>query len=332
MRWLEPYWYRISSLHLALWPMSMLFAVLAAARRVVYRIGVFPTTRVKVPVVVVGNISVGGTGKTPCVIWLAQWLTEHGRTPGIVTRGYGGSARVPMRATATSDAHITGDEAVLLARRCTCPVWVGRNRAAAAQELLAAHPACDVIISDDGLQHYALARDVELAVIDGERGCGNGMLLPAGPLREPLYRLQRVHALIINGGPLFPLEMLPDGVPAFEMQVEGNTFINIRDPRQEAGPGQFATQEVHGAAAIGNPQRFFSHLRKLGVTFTAHAFPDHHVYTAADCAFGPNAAVIMTEKDAVKCRRIAGENWWALRISAVPDPELGDFILRRIVK
>jgi tetraacyldisaccharide 4'-kinase len=332
MLWLEQYWYRISPLHLALWPLSMVFAVLAAARRLLYRIGVMPATRLKVPVIVVGNISVGGTGKTPCVIWLAQWLSDHGCKPGIVARGYGGTARDPLRATADSDPRIAGDEAVLLARRCACPVWVGANRAAAAQALLAAHPACDAIISDDGLQHYALARDVELAVIDGERGCGNGMLLPAGPLREPLRRLERVDALIINGSPVFPLQMLPHGMPVFDMRIEGSTFYNILDPRQEAGAGQFATQTVHGVAGIGNPQRFFGHLRELGLAFTAHPFADHHVFTAADCAFGANTAVIMTEKDAVKCASFAGENWWALRVGAVPDPVLGDFILRKIGK
>ena len=266
------------------------------------------------------------------MIWLAQWLLEHGCKPGIVTRGYGGTARNPLRATADSDPRIVGDEAVLLARRCACPVWVGVRRAAAAHALLAAHPECNVIISDDGLQHYALARDVELAVIDGERGCGNGMLLPAGPLREPLRRLERVDALIINGGAVFPLQMLPHGVPSFEMRVEGATFYNVRDPQQEASPGQFATQAVHAVAAIGNPQRFFNHLRELGLSFIAHPFPDHHAYTATDCAFGANAAVIMTEKDAVKCEGIAGENWWALRVSAVLDPALGDFILHKIGK
>ena len=329
---LENYWYRISPLHLALWPLSLLFAVVASARRLLYRSGLVSTTRLQVPVVIVGNISVGGTGKTPCVIWLARWLLDHGCKPGIVTRGYGGSARDPMRAAAGSDPGIVGDEAVLLARRCACPVWVGRGRVAAAQALLAAHPDCNVIISDDGLQHYALARDVELVVIDGERGCGNGMLLPAGPLREPLRRLMRAHALIINGGAAFALRTLPPGVPVFEMRVEGGTFYDLRNPLREVGPDHFAAHAVHAVAAIGNPQRFFSHLRELGVSFSAHPFPDHHAYTASDCAFGAHAAVIMTEKDAVKCAQLAGDNWWALRVDAVLDPAFGDFVLHKIGK
>lgn len=329
---LEHYWYRLSPLHLALWPLSLLFAAIAATRRLLYQRGLLSTTRIKVPVVIVGNINVGGTGKTPCVIWLARWCIDHGLKPGIVTRGYGGSARDPLCATAESDPSVVGDEALLLARRCACPVWVGSSRVAAAQALLAANPACNVIICDDGLQHYALARDVELAVIDGERGFGNGMLLPAGPLREPLWRLARVDGLIINGGAVFPLDLLPTGVPAFEMRVEGGTFYNIRDPKQEAGPGQFAGQTVHAVAAIGNPQRFFNHLRELGVLFNAHAFPDHHAYAASDCAFGANAAVIMTEKDAVKCARLADDNWWALRVDAMIDPAFGHFVLRKIGK
>jgi tetraacyldisaccharide 4'-kinase len=330
VRWLEPYWYRVSPLHLALWPLSVLFAMLAAARRLLYRTGLIPAARLRVPVIIVGNISAGGTGKTPCVIWLAQWLLAHGCKPGIVIRGYGGTARNPQRAAPDGDPRVVGDEAVLLARRSACPVWVGSRRAATAEALLAAHPECDMIISDDGLQHYALARDVELAVIDGERGCGNGMLLPAGPLREPTGRLARVDAIVINGGAVFPPEILPSGVPVFDMRLDGNTFYDLRNPERGVGPGHFATQTVHAIAAIGNPQRFFQTLHELGVSFSAHPFPDHHAYTSADCAFGANAAVIMTEKDAVKCERFGGDNWWALRVDTTLEPALGDLILHKI--
>jgi tetraacyldisaccharide 4'-kinase len=225
-----------------------------------------------------------------------------------------------------------GDEAVLAARRAACPVWVARSRVAAARSLIADYPECNVIISDDGLQHYALKRDVELVVIDGERGWGNGMLLPAGPLREPLRLLATVDALVINGGAVFAPESLPAGLPTYDMRVEGSSFINVRDPRQQVGPDHFAGRAVHAVAAIGNPRRFFTTLHELGVTFTAHAFPDHHVYTPADCAFGADSAVIMTEKDAVKCERLAGENWWALRVDATLDPGLGELILHKIGK
>ena len=332
MHRLEAYWYRLSPLHLVLWPLSVVFGALAALRRFLYRAGLLASARVGVPVIVVGNINVGGTGKTPCVIWLAAWLLDHGFKPGIIARGYRGNARAPRPVTAASDPGAVGDEAVLLARRCACPVWVGNARVAAAQALLAAQPQCDVIISDDGLQHYALERDVELVVIDGERGCGNGMLLPAGPLREPVTRLARVDALVINGGTLFPQAILPSAVPAFDMRLEGATFYALRAPQQEVGPAHFAEQAVRAVAAIGNPQRFFNRLHELGITFTARAFPDHHAYTPADCAVGAQTAVIMTEKDAVKCERLAGagDHWWALRVDAVMDPGLGDLIQHKI--
>ena len=192
------------------------------------------------------------------------------------------------------------------------------------------HPECNVIISDDGLQHYALKRDIELVVLDGERGCGNGMLLPAGPLREPLRRLENVNALVINGGAAFALEPLPSGVPAFDMRLEGSAFHDVRDARRVVGADHFAKLSVCAVAAIGNPQRFFNTLHELGISFTARAFPDHHAYTADDCAAGTHAALIMTEKDAVKCERLNGENWWVLRVDAAIDPALGDLILHKI--
>jgi tetraacyldisaccharide 4'-kinase len=261
-------------------------------------------------------------------------LLDRGYKPGIITRGYAGSARVPQCAAADGDPAVIGDEALLLARRCACPVWAGRSRVAAAQALLAAHPDCDVIISDDGLQHYALDRDIELVVLDGERGYGNGMLLPAGPLREPVSRLHDIDALIINGGTLFPPATLPSAVPAFDMSLEGETFYQLRDGGRSANSKDFMDKPVHAMAAIGNPRRFFNRLHDLGISFTPHVFPDHHAYTTADCAFDTGAAVIMTEKDAVKCERLAAKdaNWWALRVDAVIDPALSDLILHKIGK
>ncbi len=334
MTWLEAHWYRLSPLHLALWPLSMLFGAVAAARRFCYRHGIFKSAAPGVPVVIVGNINVGGTGKTPCVIWLVRWLQDHGYKPGVVTRGYGGSAHQPQRAAPDGDPAAIGDEAVLLARRCACPVWIARARVDAARALLAAHPECNVIVSDDGLQHYALQRSVEIVVLDGERGCGNGMLLPAGPLRESLRRLESVDALVVNGGAVFPPGMLPSGVPQFDMRLAGETFQALRDDGREAGAAHFANVNVHAIAAIGYPQRFFNHLHELGMSFTPHPFPDHHPYAAADCAFGANTAVIMTEKDAVKCERLPVDNanWWALRVDAEIDRALGELVLQKIGK
>ncbi len=332
MRWLEPYWYRIAPLHLVLWPLSQVFAALAALRRLLYRAGALAVTRLPVPVIVVGNINVGGTGKTPLVIWIIQLLRENGYHPGIVCRGYDGSAGTPQRVAAGSDPAVVGDEAVLLARRCGCPVWVGARRVAAARALLAAHPECDAMISDDGLQHYALARDVEIAVIDGGRGFGNGMLLPAGPLREPLQRLDRVDALVVNGAALFPRTLLPAGTPAFDMTLGGRTFYDLLNPARQAGPEHFTGQRVHAVAGIGNPRRFFDHVRELGIAFTGHPFPDHHAFEAADLACADADAVLMTEKDAVKCERFGSAKLWALRIDAEVDLALGELILRKLGK
>jgi tetraacyldisaccharide 4'-kinase len=330
MHWLEQYWYRISPAHLLLWPLSLLFALIAAVRRAAFRAGLLAVTRCPVPVVVVGNISVGGTGKTPVVIWLAQWLQERGFKPGIVCRGYGGSTRGPRRAGIDGDPGSLGDEAIVLARRTLCPVWIGRRRAAAASELLATHPECNVLISDDGLQHYRLARDASLSLIDGERGCGNGMLLPAGPLREPLRHLASVDALVINGAPLFPRDVLPAEIPAFDMSITGRSFYNVLNPQQQTGPEYFAGHRVHAVAAIGNPQRFFNHLRELGISFTAHPFPDHHGYKTTDLQFEEGATIIMTEKDAVKCERFCDERCWVLLVGAEVDPQLGQLVLRKI--
>ena len=330
MLWLEQHWYRISPLHLLLWPLSLLFAAVSSLRRFGYRSGLFAVQRLPVPVIIVGNISIGGTGKTPLVIWLANWLCDRGYQPGIVCRGYRSGGRVPRQVRPDSDPRIAGDEAVLLARRSACPVWAGIDRARTAQTLLIEHPHCNIIISDDGLQHYALARDVEIALIDGERGFGNAMLLPAGPLREPLERHSEIDALIINGGALFPRDTLPPDVPAFDMRLSGRNFYDILNPQRIAAPEDFTARSVHAVAGIGNPNRFFNHLQLLGISFSAHPFPDHHPFEAADLAFALEDAVIMTEKDAVKCERFCNENHWALRVDAEVDEALGELLLRKL--
>jgi len=340
MHRLEKNWYRVSAPHLILWPLSLAFGAAAAVRRALYRTGVLPTLRLPVPVIIVGNITVGGTGKTPLALWLAQFLRERGHAPGIVSRGYRGNAGgacKPRQVHADSDPRTSGDEPVLLARRAGCPVWIGARRAATARALLAAHPDCSVVISDDGLQHYALARDVEIAVIDGARGFGNGMLLPAGPLREPPRRLACADAIVTNGAALFPHEELPSTAPLFEMRLAGSIFYNLLNPDQQVGPEYFLQRHVHAVAGIGNPRHFFEHLRDLGVSFTAHPFPDHHAFSADDFAAlispaGAGDAIIVTEKDAVKCERFCTENFWALRVDAEVEPELGGLVLRKLKK
>lgn len=326
------HWQRITPLTVALLPLSTIFFIASALRRLAYRHRWVPVARLPVPVVVVGNITAGGTGKTPLVLWLAQFLREHGFHPGIVSRGYRGTAKEPQAVNASSDARLCGDEPVLLARRSGCPLWIGRDRANAAHALLAAHPHCDVILSDDGLQHYRLARDVEIAVIDGTRGFGNGFPLPAGPLREPPARLAAVDAVVIHRSDASDMGNCGDSASSIGMTLAGRVFHNLLNPACTVGAGHFIGQRLHAVAGIGEPQRFFRHLTRLGLTFTAHPFPDHHAYKAADLGFSGCDAIVMTEKDAVKCAEFCSERCWTLPVDAEVDPRLGDILLHKLRK
>ena len=329
---LERHWYGVTPVSFLLFPLSLVFRALVALRRALYRTGPLRPVGVRVPVVVVGNLTVGGTGKTPLVMWLVGFLRARGMRPGIVSRGYRGKQRAPVAVTATSDAALCGDEAVMLARCCDAPVWIGRDRVATAQALLAAAPDCDVIVSDDGLQHYRLARDVEIVVVDGLRGAGNGLLLPAGPLREPTTRLKTVDAIVVNVSESARVGLKTIAPPAYAMSLTGSEFYNLFNPGHRAGPWQFRGHRVHAVAGIGRPERFFHYLRRLGIDFTAHPFPDHHAYTAADLAFADAECIVMTEKDAVKCRRFATEKHWVLPVIAELDPALGELVLGKVRK
>ena len=304
----------------ALWPLlplSWLFAGLAGLRRWLFRCGVLRTQRLPAPVIVVGNLTVGGSGKTPLVLWLVERLREAGWRPGIISGGYGGSGRgegVHAVAPGSSPA-LVGDEPLLLARRSGVPVFVGRDRVAAGQALLAAHGECDVIVSDDGLQHYRLARDLEIVLFDS-RGVGNGWLLPAGPLREPVSRARLANLVIANGE--LPDELRDQfiGTGQFSMALEGARFIRVGGNGAEEADG-LRGRRIHAVAGIGNPQRFFAHLNALGLEFEPHGFADHHAYCARDLAFAGAEAILMTEKDAVKCEAFADQvaaELWALRV------------------
>ena len=304
-------------------PLSGLFRVLAALRRKLYRLGVLRAIRLPVPVIVVGNINVGGAGKTPLILTLIEWLRAAGYTPGVISRGYGGHAREPTAVTAASDPALVGDEPVLIARRAGCPVWIGRERTAAGRQLLGAHGNVDVLLTDDGLQHYALARDVEIAVVDGARGLGNGRLLPAGPLREPVSRLAEVDAVVVNGAPT----ALGTGAPGFAMRLRVGAFFNVADPRLRADPDRFQGHVVHALAGIGHPQRFFDTLVNLGLDIRPRAFPDHHRFVPDDLPVG---TVLMTEKDAVKCAAFAGPDAWFLVIDAEVEGGLNTLLLNAL--
>lgn len=324
MSWLERQWYKDGLWAMLLMPLDALLMLLVWLRRTAYRKGWLRSWHAPVPVVVVGNITVGGTGKTPVVLWLVNYLRAHGRHPGIISRGYGGAREGVMEVTPQHSPDEVGDEPLLMARRVDCPVFVGRDRPAAAQALLAAYPECDVLVSDDGLQHYALQRDVELVVVDGKRLYGNGCLMPAGPLREPIWRLNAVDAVIINGGEADPWE------EEYPMRLHGQDFRRLSQPSDVAHTQDFLGKRLHAIAGIGHPARFFDHLRSMGLIVIEHPYPDHHRFSAADLQITDADAILMTEKDAVKCLSSAPENAWYLPVEAEILGDLGDKVLQKL--
>ncbi|RDI99646.1 tetraacyldisaccharide 4'-kinase [Dyella solisilvae] len=315
---LEAAWYGVGRTPWWTRPLAGLYGAVTALRRWLYRVGLLRSTRLAVPVVVIGNLTAGGTGKTPVTIALADALRRRGYRSGVVSRGYGGTQTVPTLLGEAPDPAVVGDEPCLI-HASGALVAVGRDRPAAAQLLIAA--GCDVVIADDGLQHYALARDVEICVIDGVRRFGNGRLLPAGPLREPMSRLQQVDFRICNGG-----VMATGDVP---MQLLGGQLRALADGHVKP-LSELAGQTVHAVAGIGHPQRFFASLRSQGLQVIEHAFPDHHAFTASDLAFGDCKPVLMTEKDAVKCRSVAQAHWWAAPVRAVLPPAFFDDVEARL--
>ena len=289
-------------------------------RRVLYWLRVFPSARAGVPVIAIGNLTVGGTGKTPLAIHVAEFLKAKRWSPAIVSRGYGGTVRAPRGVTLASDPAEMGDEPVLMARRSGCPVWVGADRVAVIRALRLEHPDCDLVILDDGLQHYGLKRDLEIAVVDA-RAFGNGMMLPAGPLREPRTRLWTVDAVIAHD---------TQKVKGYAMTLEGEEVHRATDARERRPLKSFAGERVHAVAGIGDPKRFFLTLAKAGIKVLPHPFPDHHRFTPRDLEFGDDAPVMLTEKDAVKLRSVAREHWWVLPVSAKLDPAFGRWLSEKL--
>lgn len=334
--WLENEWQRLGGGALILFPLAILFKAASAVRRHLYISRLLPSWRAPVPVVIVGNITVGGTGKTPLVLAILEILRKRGWTPGVVARGYGRVPRgehdplgvVRVFPDVATPEHF-GDEPVLIARRSRVPVYISPNRAAAAKALLHAHPEVNVLVSDDGLQHYALARDVELAVVDGERRFGNGLPLPSGPMREPAKRLEKVDAVVVHGGDFA-------GIPGprhFAMSLGNETFVSLgtgeaRTP-EELAPA-LRGRSVAAVAGIGNPDRFFDHLARLGIGARRHAFADHHAFQPQDLKLPAADVILMTEKDAVKCRAFADARMWFMRVEAILPQEFDEFLLTRI--
>lgn len=303
-------WYGSGPRPWLLRPLAWLYRAVVAIRARAYRRGWLSSVRLPVPVLVVGNITLGGTGKTPLVICLAAYLRGQGWRPGVVSRGYGGSQVEPCLLPEESDPSRFGDEPSLIRQRTGVPVAVGRDRPGAARLLVEA--GVNVIIADDGLQHYRLQRDVEICVIDGMRRLGNGLVLPCGPLREPPSRLRRVDYRVVNGG-----EPAADEVP---MRLSGGTAQYLRDDAQDRPLETFRGRRVHAVAGIGHPARFFDSLRAHGLEVIEHVFADHHVHVSADVTFDDGLPVLMTEKDAVKCAGFVTDNMWSVPVQArLPD-------------
>ncbi|HEX5344735.1 MAG TPA: tetraacyldisaccharide 4'-kinase [Duganella sp.] len=327
-------WLRRGPLACALWPVSLLFRLLSGLRVALFRAGVLKSSRLPVPVVVVGNIYIGGTGKTPLTIWLVQALQAAGMKPGVISRGFGSSEEGAREVSATSTPAQVGDEPLLIKQRTGAPVMVGRDRAATGRALLAAHPDVDILLTDDGLQHYKLQRDVEIILFDG-RGAGNGWLLPAGPLREPVSR--RRDFTVINAPQLTPALAAAVGAAApVQRTLAGDVAEQLRDRSQRRTLAELAAQpglRIAAAAGIGNPARFFGMLKAAGLRISELPLPDHHDFQ--DRPFDGLEAdlILMTEKDAVKCAQIEelsdDPRLWVVPVTARIDRALADQIVEK---
>jgi tetraacyldisaccharide 4'-kinase len=332
-RLLQQVWYRRTPivLFVALLPLSWLFGALAAIRRAFYKLGLFRVVKVARPVLVVGNVTVGGTGKTPLVIWLAERLAVHGATVGIVTRGYGGrSTQWPVEVTRHSSPEDVGDEAVLLAMRTNAIVVAGPDRAAAA--LRAIECGATIVVSDDGLQHYRLGRDAEIVVVDAQRRFGNGWLLPAGPLREKAQRANRADLIV---------ESVRVATDATQRSTAVRSVQDLREAinlstGEKRSLDSFRGRRVHAVAAIGHPDAFFAMLARHGIELDRHPLPDHARLSADEIRFDDGNPVLMTEKDAVKCRAFADERHWAVPLAvtfdAADERKLDDLLVRLVAK
>lgn len=316
------FWYKRNIISCSLLPFSFLYILISVLHRWFCKI--FYKYKSPVPVIVVGNITVGGTGKTPLVIYLAKFLQEQGYKPGIISRGYGGNSKnYPLSLNVDSKVVDTGDEALLIFRQTQCPVVVGPDRNASIKLLLQANK-CNIIISDDGLQHHKLKADIKIALIDATIDLGNGFCLPAGALREPANRLKTVDFIVRN----YNTNINNDD---FGMSLEPVVFYNLKDTNLVKQAVYFKGKVIHAVAGIGNPARFFQTLRQLGLNIIEHAFPDHYCFKKSDFPFAKEV-VIITEKDAVKCDAIIDANFWCLSVQARLSNRFKKLLLGKLIK
>lgn len=314
-------WQKKKILAYLLWPLSFIYRIFIFVRRKFYQFHFLKINYLSIPVIVVGNITIGGTGKTPVVIALALFLKEKGWRPGIISRGYGGNTKhFPCLVHQNSNAREVGDEPILIAQHTGCPTIIDPDRSRGAKSLLK-RSNCNIVISDDGLQHLSFGRDIEIVVVDGERRFGNNFCLPAGPLREPVSRLNSVDFVISKGAAQtneFKLCLIPD------------YFYQLIQTKNKQSKEYFLGKKVHAVAGIGNPDQFFKALRKLGLNIIEHPFPDHYLFKPRDFNYGNDAIVIMTEKDAVKCVGFVDARLWCLRTKTALDNNFLNTILNRI--
>jgi len=316
--WLQKQWLKPSIWHLLLIPLSWIFGCISTIRKALYEFGWLKSLALSVPVIVIGNIHVGGTGKTPLVIWLAEQLKLAGYQPGIISRGYGGNVKQVTQVFANSNAQEVGDEPVLIVKRTNCPMFVNANRVLAGQALLDAYPECDVILSDDGLQHYRLQRNFEIAVVNASAmRNAKPWLLPAGSLRESIGRLLTVNAIVDSSASDAEIHLKGLLPQVFNMQLFGDTFKSVVGSQSEKSARDFIGKQLIAIAGIGNPERFFNQLSGLGLQFERKVFADHHAFSALDLAAFSGRTILMTEKDAVKCQSLTITDAWYLPVTAV---------------
>ncbi|WP_162197755.1 tetraacyldisaccharide 4'-kinase [Candidatus Methylopumilus planktonicus] len=313
--------YSKSLASLFLLPLSAIYLLISFTRKYLYRFNLLKSFKMQVPVIVIGNITSGGTGKTPLVIHLANELKKNGYYPGVISRGYGSKRNGVSEVNKKSDVENIGDEPILIHKHTHLPVFIAKDRVLAAKTLIKKYKKIDVILSDDGMQHYRLRRDMEILVIDGTRRFGNGYLLPAGPLREPKRKLKAVDAIVCNE------KKVIDG--SYLMKYKSYFLINLKT-KKKIPLNKLRLKNLHAVAGIGNPDRFFNYLKALGLVFDSSSYKDHYRFTKKDFKTMSDKNIIMTEKDAIKCEKFAKDNFWYLPVVAEIDSRFTDLILNKM--